>query len=122
MGISFRKIGKKNPNPFEKLLDDVTTGIQNLFPELLESSSEISLESPPNHIQADYAFSTFSLAGLIMQDPVKISYRIVKHFTENPLQTVKKIFAVGPYVNIELDKKNFREKVIDHIAEQEELF
>ena len=122
MNFRIKKIGKETPNPFEELLNEVTTGIQNLFPSTKELAHDIVLKSPPDHIEADYSFSTFSIASLVSQDPIKIATRIVEYFSENPLTIIKKMYAIGPYVNIEIDRQLYRKKTLNHILNQGKQF
>lgn len=114
--------GKRFPNPLEELLIEITTGIQHLFPQLKGSSYQLVLENPPNFIESDYSFSTFSIAVLTKLSPVDIAARIVEYFAENPLVIINEVNAIGPYVNIEVDKKLFRKKSLAHILDQGKKF
>lgn len=122
MSLRIKKIRKKSPNPFEELLYEVTAGIHNLFPPTKELAHELTFKPPPSNIEADYAFSAFSIASLVRQDPVKIATRIAEYFSENPLKIIKKVYAIGPYINIEVDKQSYREKALNHILDQGKQF
>ncbi len=117
-----RGIRKDAPNPLEELLVWARTAVQTLFPSADELLSTFVFDAPPPHIEADYSFPTFSLGASFKQDPSLIANTIATFLVQNSHRFVKKIYAAGPYVNIEVEKELYCEKSLEHILNQEKKF
>ncbi|MDB4978974.1 MAG: arginine--tRNA ligase, partial [Candidatus Peribacteria bacterium] len=109
-------------NPLDTLASELIVGIKNVFPTIQKTVIKIKLENPPSHIKADYAFSTFLISDLIGVNPLTVAEKIVENFSKNSLKLSKRIFAAGPYVNIELDKQIYQQEVLNHILSENNEF
>lgn len=103
------------PDPFFDLENNLKDGVNKIFPSA-KLSEAIRLVAPPDHIQADFSFSAFSLSSVLRDNPSKISLQISEYFSENQLPIIESIFAVGPYVNIKINKHLFNKQVVNHIC------
>ena len=105
-------------NPLEELQVGLQSGIHKLFPTVDSLFNVFKLESPPSHIQADFSFSTFPLASLLGRNPTMIASQIIEYFSRDPFLFMERLFAVGPYVNIALNKNAFNKQALRHLFKE----
>ncbi len=92
--------------------------IQNIFaealiaaiPELPEDQIRASIEIPKEKSMGDFAFPCFRLAKAFRKAPAMIAPEIAEKLKGNPL--FEKVEAVGPYVNVFIDKEHWAQSVI----------
>ncbi len=117
MPLFQKKIARRQSNPLEELASEVKSAILNLFPTTKNITGNITLNLPPPHIKADYSFPVFILAEFLKKDPIILANDIAAYLDQSTISRVKKIFTVGPYINLELDKSLFYRDSIKYICE-----
>lgn len=95
----------------------VAKALQQAVQDLDIQTVEDMLEIPPEKKMGDYAFPCFRLAKQFRKAPALIAQDIVKLLAEG--DAFEKAEAVGPYVNLFLDKTKAAEIVADAYAAQE---
>ncbi len=77
------------------------------------------LEVPPNTELGDYAFPCFNLSKSLKKSPIELakSLQTIKY----PI-TIKKIQAVGPYLNFFINKSTLAEETITKIIKEKENY
>lgn len=115
-------IRKTPSNPLEELQKRLQAGMQNLFPTAKQFIGVPQLETPPSHVEADYSFSAFSVSSLLKKNPAVIAAQIIDYFSKANLPLVQNLSAIGPYVNIEVDKILFNNQALEHIYRQGKNF
>lgn len=109
------KIQEITINPLDEMVSWIKTGINKIFSVDIDLMNELELEIPPSHIGSDYAVSLFILSKVIKKDPSYIASSVSEYCSSVSLNFVKRIYAVGPYINVELDKELYSTKVVEHI-------
>ena len=92
--------------------------IQNIFaealmaaiPDLPEDQIRAGIEIPKEKSMGDFAFPCFRLAKAFRKAPAMIAPEIAEKLKDNPL--FEKVEAVGPYVNVFIDKEHWAQSVI----------
>ncbi len=110
------------PNPYDEILSFTFTKIRGFLASENDSLAELTLHSPPPHVKADYSFSTFFLRRDRNQDATKVASRVAQHLGDGKHRLIKRIFAVGPYVNIEVNQELFSKQVLTHIQKEADRF
>lgn len=110
-------------NPFEEM----HIWMKNIISELSlytdrAMGSSVTFDVPPPHIAADYALPVFAMSEVANQSPTLVAERIVDHCSKDSFPLVKKIYTVGPYVNIEVDKELYCKRALDYIEQRGDLF
>ena len=77
------------------------------------------LEIPPDKKMGDYAFPCFRLAKQFRKAPALIAQDVAAHLKEEDL--FEQVEAVGPYVNVFVNKEKIVELVRDAFASQEQF-
>ena len=95
----------------------VAKAVQRAVQDLDIQTVEDMLEIPPEKKMGDYAFPCFRLAKQFRKAPALIAQDIVKLLVED--EAFEKAEAVGPYVNLFLNKTKAAEIVADAYAAQE---
>lgn len=93
--------------------------IQDLFaealiavvPELPEDQIRDAIEIPKEKTMGDFAFPCFRLAKAFRKAPAMIAPEIAEKLTGHPL--FEKVQAVGPYVNVFIDKVAWTKSVLE---------
>ena len=88
--------------------------------KLATGLEEIKLEVPPNSTLGDFAFACFPLAKERKKSPPEIAKEIVSQLP--PSSLIDKVQALGPYVNIFLNKPAIAEKVLGEVASRGKEF
>lgn len=78
--------------------------IKRIFDIELELK-EIDLDSPPNEDWGDYAFSCFSLAKHLKENPNEIAHKLASELKPDTL--IDSAQVAGPYVNLNINSKHF---------------
>lgn len=78
--------------------------IKQAIKENIDKDCQIELEIPPDPKFGDYAFSCFALAKNLSKNPAEIAASLAKSIKSD---LIVKAEAVGPYVNIFINKNNF---------------
>lgn len=78
------------------------------------------MEIPKDPKLGDYSFPCFALAKVLKKNPVEIAKDIVNSI-ENTLE-FEKVNAVGPYVNIFINRNVLAESVLDEIRKKKDRF
>lgn len=111
------------PNPLEEILHWVKAALYNIFPYGEEVVvNNIKFDAPPPYVIGDYMLSVFVLGRSFHQDPSYLAKRIEGYCSKEFFPLVKKVYAVGPYLNIEVDREIYYKKILDHIYDQGNLF
>ncbi len=97
----------------------VVESIQRAVPELEASVIGEMLEIPPDKKMGDYAFPCFRLAKQFRKAPALIAQDVAAHLKEEDL--FEQVEAVGPYVNVFVNKEKIVELVRDAFASQEQF-
>lgn len=97
----------------------VVESIQRAVSELEASVIEEMLEIPPDKKMGDYAFPCFRLAKQFRKAPALIAQDVAAHLKEEDL--FEQVEAVGPYVNVFVNKVKIVELVRDAFASQEQF-
>jgi arginyl-tRNA synthetase len=83
---------------------------------------EKSLEKPPHNIEGDIAFSCFSLAKDLKQAPKMIAQKLEKKFESTENGIILNVKAVGPYLNLFLNREKFSKLVLEQIDIEKNKF
>ncbi|MFQ5620709.1 MAG: arginine--tRNA ligase [Candidatus Nanoarchaeia archaeon] len=75
---------------------------------------EVKLEVPPNPTMGDFAFACFNLAKEKKKSPVEIAKELCESLPASSL--VEKVQALGPYVNIFLNKPAIAEQILGEVV------
>lgn len=96
----------------------VLQNIKNQLRSLIRSEFgwDINIEISPANISSDLTITTFNIAKQIKGDPLIIAQQIAKLLENQNLTIISKIKIAGPYVNIDLDKTHFYQKVLKQTA------
>ena len=97
----------------------VVESIQRAVPELEALVIGEMLEIPPDKKMGDYAFPCFRLAKQFRKAPALIAQDVAAHLKEEDL--FEQVEAVGPYVNVFVNKEKIVELVRDAFASQEQF-
>ncbi len=100
--------------------------IQNIFadalmaaiPDLPEDQIRAGIEIPKEKTMGDFAFPCFRLAKAFRKAPAMIAPEIAEKLKDNPL--FEKVEAVGPYVNVFIDKEHWAQSVIRDFMEADQ--
>jgi arginyl-tRNA synthetase len=82
------------------------------------SPTAAEIENPPDAAMGDFAFPCFTLAKGLKKNPAEIAFELAAKI--EPKGVIKKVKAVGPYVNFFLNTEIFGKEVLEEIAEQGE--
>ena len=82
--------------------------------------SNLTLETPPNPEMGDVGIPMFPFAKSFRMGPPIIAKEVVAHIEKD--QTVGTFFAVGPYVNVKLNKSVAVNKILDKIIAEEDNY
>ena len=102
---------------FKKLV----AGALNLFiqqanPELESISADVlAVQTPPNREMGDLGIPMFAFAKTLKMAPPQISAEVVKLITDS---SIGEIIAVGPYINLKLNKSNEAFSILEKINTQ----
>ena len=78
---------------------------------------EFQLQTPPAHVEGDFAIETFGLAKKLKANPQILSSKIVDGININEdMEFVEKASAVGPFVNVEARKNALYSSVLSSIS------
>ena len=92
-----------------KIYTSLSMKIEHLSPEILESLIEI-----PEHAQyGDFALPCFIFAKQLKKNPAEIAMELQCHFQS---KYIEKTEAVGPYLNIFINRALFAEKIVSIIG------
>lgn len=92
------------------LKTEICQSINNAFSDATDISPDaIQFSTPPNSDMGDYAIACFPFAKALKKAPVAIATDIAASFA--PSNLVSKMQAVGPYLNIFINKTLFNEAV-----------
>ena len=69
------------------------------------------IEYPPDKIEGDLGFPCFTLARTLKKSPKAIAEEIASKIETN--EYIAKVLAVGPYVNVNLNRENLAKKVFE---------
>ena len=106
---------------FKKLV----AGALNLFiqqtnPELESISADVlAVQTPPNREMGDLGIPMFAFAKTLKMAPPQISAEVVKLITDS---SIGEIIAVGPYINLKLNKSNEAFSILEKINTQKEEY
>ncbi|MFC7372827.1 arginine--tRNA ligase [Fictibacillus iocasae] len=78
-----------------------------------------SIETPPKQEMGDYAFPCFMLAKVLRKTPSQIAQELSVTIHHEYIDRVK---ALGPYLNVFLDKEKTGEDLVTHVLSQKEKF
>ncbi|MCK5107151.1 MAG: arginine--tRNA ligase, partial [Nanoarchaeota archaeon] len=81
---------------------------------------EIQLEIPSNSEFGDFAFPCFILSKEQKKSPVEIAKELEK--TIKPNKTIKQVKAIGPYLNIFINKQILSESILPQIFKEKDNF
>lgn len=110
-------------NPHEEIQNWVITAIKKILPNINNHVfKNFHLGTPSSYIEADYAISTFFLTEEFIQDAASVAICIAQNCSNECIPLVKKIYAVGPYVNIQVNKPMYYEEAVNHILSQKNVF
>lgn len=106
---------------FRKIVCDALNAfIKETNPEVAEVSPDaLAVQTPPNPEMGDLGIPMFVFAKSLRMGPPQISAEVAKRAGEC---TVGEILAVGPYVNIKLNKADEGFSILSKIAEQKENY
>ena len=97
--------------------DKVAQEFINVIQDLPEDVVREGIEIPKEKSMGDYAFPCFRLAKTYRKAPAMIAADIAAKLTESPI--FYKVEAVGPYVNVFVDKEYRASYVIEEYKSQE---
>lgn len=89
--------------------------IKQAIKENIGQNLEIDLELPPDPKFGDYAFSCFTLAKILGKNPAEVATNLAKTIKSD---LIVKTEAVGPYVNIFINKNNFLKIALADLADK----
>ncbi len=78
-------------------------------------SVKLNLRESPSHVEADYGVACFPIAKEWGYSPVEIAEQLVAGLNEDLPELVKKVEAVGPYINFEVNQEEYSQLVIDSV-------
>ena len=84
------------------------------------SPESIVLEKPPSADLGDFAVGCFELSKKMKKSPVAIACALAKDFPLNPL--IESVSAVGPYINLKMERRTFAETICRTILERKKEF
>ncbi|MGT2933682.1 arginine--tRNA ligase [Streptococcus catagoni] len=90
----------------------IASEIAKVVPDLEQETIYNLLETPKNSEMGDLAFPAFSLAKVLRKAPQMIASDIAEKMDASAFE---KVVALGPYVNIFLDKSKVSEKVLHDV-------
>ena len=93
----------------------IAAEIAKVVPELEQENIQNLLEIPKNADMGDLAFPAFSLAKVLRKAPQMIAADIAEKIDASNLEKVE---AVGPYINIFLDKSKISADVLGQVIAQ----
>ena len=98
-------------------IKEFTAGkLQAVLPALDPETVQTILETPPDKKMADYAFPCFRLAKVMRKAPAMIAADVAGKLQET--EGFESVQAVGPYVNIFIDKRKIAQLVADAFDSQ----
>ena len=93
----------------------IAAEIAKVVPELEQENIQNLLETPKNADMGDLAFPAFSLAKVLRKAPQMIAADIAEKIDASNFEKVE---AVGPYINIFLDKSKISADVLGQVIAQ----
>lgn len=100
-----------------------TSFVETLYPLVSEhlTANEIErlIEFPNNPDHGDLAFPVFTLAKAFRKAPAQIAQELIGAMGEHPFVEVK---AVGPYINVKLQRSQFGQAVVSEILAAEDQY
>lgn len=106
----FRKIVADALNAFIKEKDPNSSEV---------AADSLSVQNPPNPEMGDLGIPMFVYAKALRMGPPQISAEVVKKITDT---SIGEIIAVGPYVNIKLNKADEGFSILTKISQQKENY
>lgn len=104
-----------------KLKQEVCNEINNAYSDLENVLPDvIHFTKPPSPDMGDYAIPCFPFARSLKKAPVAIAQEIANAFS--PTDLIEKLQAVGPYVNIFINKTQFSKIVCSTVSVQKSDF
>lgn len=79
---------------------------------------EMKLEKPPEGIEADLAFPCFILAKKMKKNPAEIAKDLRNKTSKKKFNLIKKVEALGPYLNFHIDEEKLKAEVINSILKE----
>lgn len=114
---------RKNPTrasyPFYKVEQELLGVVTSILGVPVPN---FQLQSPPSHVQSDFAIETFSLAKLLKQSPQVLAKKIADAINSANLMFVKTAEVTGPFVNVNLDKDAVYTAVVSSVQEHGEAY
>lgn len=104
----------------ETVLTAINKFISESFPDLpaVESSS-IQIQTPPDSSMGDLGIPMFVFAKTLRMAPPQITAKVVSYISNS---TIGEFLAVGPYVNVKLNKGNVSFDILQKIDSQKESY
>ncbi len=110
---------KENPDFKNYILEKIKKEIQQSLFKVFQkeiSTNELELQIPPAYVGGDIALPIFDLAKKLKITPKFFGEKLVKELNKRPSLLIKKASRVNGFVNIELDKKNIYQKVLEQVS------
>lgn len=106
----FRKIVTQALNAF----------IKEKFPEQeMIAEDTLAVQNPPNPEMGDLGIPMFVFAKSLHMAPPQISAEVAKRVTQS---SIGEVLAVGPYVNLKMNKSNETFSILEKISSQKENY
>ncbi len=83
---------------------------------------EIVLQNPPKETLGEFAFGCFSLSKTLKKNPAEIAKELQDYFAENADEVISRAEAIGPYLNVYLNRAQYADTVLKEIAKLGEKF
>lgn len=111
-------------DPKEEILQWIKNNISHLFPSIEKSTAidNLVFDVPPLHVEADYMLSTFDLKEVLKEEGALIAGRIAEYSAKISLPLVEKIYAIGPYINIVVNRELYCIEALNLIKKQKNFF
>ncbi len=100
-----------------KILDNVGEGVKKVFGE---KPKGLLLEFPPDVKLGDFSIWCFPFAKQFKKNPAEIANLVVKKIPAS--STIKKVEAVGPYLNVKVPNAILFREVCSEVIDEEESF
>ena len=106
---------------FRKVVADALNAfIKETNPETADVAADsLVVQNPPNPEMGDLGIPMFIYAKALRMGPPQISQEVVKRITDS---SIGEILAVGPYVNVKLNKADEGFSILEKINQQKENY
>lgn len=105
-----------------KIKKEILEIVSRFLSDLKFTERDCDLKIPPPYIIGDFALETFILSEKQGLDPNQTAERIAIAINKNKKKFVKNALAVGPFVNIEVNKENLYKEILSEVRALKESY